>query len=50
MEKSTAQINAIRGILHTMQTYYPEKLGWAMVQNLGFVSKTLVNMIWPFVE
>ncbi|KAJ9094472.1 hypothetical protein QFC21_006011 [Naganishia friedmannii] len=50
IEKSTAQINAIRGILHTMQTYYPEKLGWAMVQNLGFISKTLLNIIWPFVD
>lgn len=30
--------------------YYPEKLGFAMVFNLGIVTKTLVNIIWPFVE
>ncbi|KAJ9119619.1 hypothetical protein QFC22_003328 [Naganishia vaughanmartiniae] len=50
IEKSTAQVNTIRGILSTMQTYYPEKLGWAMVQNLGIVSKALLNIIWPFVD
>ncbi|KAI5451856.1 Phosphatidylinositol transfer protein (PITP) [Naganishia albida] len=50
IEKSSAQINVARGILQTMQTYYPEKLGFAMVQNLGFISKALVNIIWPFVD
>ncbi|KAJ9100711.1 hypothetical protein QFC20_005404 [Naganishia adeliensis] len=50
IEKSSAQISVARGILQTMQTYYPEKLGFAMVQNLGFISKTLVNIIWPFVD
>lgn len=30
--------------------YYPEKLGFSLVQNLGIITKTLLNIIWPFVE
>ncbi|GHJ86722.1 hypothetical protein NliqN6_3124 [Naganishia liquefaciens] len=50
IEKSAAQISVARGILQTMQTYYPEKLGFSLVQNLGIITKTLLNIIWPFVD
>lgn len=50
MDRSWAAIDSYKHILHDVQRYYPERLGFACVQNLGMMSKLLVNVMWPFVE
>lgn len=49
-DKSWAAVNINKQILHDIQTYYPETLGFAAVQNLGMFGKLLVNVMWPFVD
>jgi len=50
VDRSWAAIDSYKHILHDIQRYYPERLGFADVQNLGMLSKLLVNILWPFVE
>lgn len=49
-DRSWAAIAADRQILDYSATYYPERLGFAGVQNLAWYGRLLVNMLWPFVE
>lgn len=50
VDRSWAAIEQYKHILHDVQRYYPERLGFACVQHLGMMSKLLVNVMWPFVE
>jgi hypothetical protein len=50
VDRSWAAVDVNKHILHDIQRYYPERLGFAAVQNLGMVGKLLVNVMWPFVE
>lgn len=50
VDRSWAAIDTYKQILHDVQRYYPERLGFACVQHLGMMSKLLVNVMWPFVE
>lgn len=50
VDRSWAAIEQYKHILHDVQRYYPERLGFACVQHLGMMSKLLVNVMWPFVD
>ncbi|OCF55345.1 hypothetical protein L486_06825 [Kwoniella mangroviensis CBS 10435] len=43
-------LSVIKSTNHILSNYYPETLGLSVFQNMPWVFKTLINLVWPFVD
>ncbi|WVF70559.1 hypothetical protein IAT40_005350 [Kwoniella sp. CBS 6097] len=43
-------ISAARQTIHILSAYYPESLGVCMFQDMPWIVKGFVNLMWPFVD
>ncbi|KAK8866028.1 hypothetical protein IAR55_001179 [Kwoniella newhampshirensis] len=49
-EGPPTSISAARQTLHILSHYYPERLGLCVFQNMPWIVKTFVSLMWPFVD
>ncbi|TXT10904.1 hypothetical protein VHUM_01655 [Vanrija humicola] len=45
-----ASVSMAHKTLHIMSEYYPETLGLAILQDMPWVVRAFVNLMWPFVD
>ena len=49
-EGPPTSISVARQVLHILSQHYPETLGICHFQNLPWVVKGFINIMWPFVD
>ncbi|WVW82426.1 hypothetical protein I302_104436 [Kwoniella bestiolae CBS 10118] len=43
-------LSVIKSTNHILSSYYPETLGLSVFQGMPWIFKTLINLVWPFVD
>jgi hypothetical protein len=50
IRSSSGALHIMRQIISCCQAGYPERLGWCVVRNIPWMSRMLINLMWPFIE